>query len=301
MPEDENRNRADIVIYGNSTINRTNLGRWVEQMVNAAGRDLVHRFYNERGFMKGIKPTEQQIRNAVNDTEWMLEAFRRLKKFYWLTVPMQAQDIEEHPSPATHVAYVLREGIYLHCPPDNAISEMDQLRNIKDSEFCPHYGNVTYTNNVGERVTSDRPALIGEVYMMVLEKTGEDYSAGASVKVQHFGVPAKLSQNDRNTTPAKETSVRGIGESESRALLSTIGQEPVMEMLEQSSSPTIHGEVMRRILTEDRPTHIERIIDRKVFPFGYSRPVNLFKNIFSSRGMRFYYKPENVQGEDQSW
>lgn len=299
MPVDENGNRADVVVYGNSTINRTNLGRWQEQFINAAARDhLTHAFRRELGWNHQQRPTRQQVLSACNNTAWVEDAFARTLEFYHLVTPRQARAMDAHPHPRQHIEHILMDGVYLNIPPDNEISEANVLRRLKASRFCPHYGKITYTNNVGEVVTSDRPALIGEVYMMLLEKTGEDYSAGASVKVQHFGVPAKLSQQDRNSTPAKETSVRGIGESESRALLSTIGQEPVMEALEQSSSPRIHREVMRRIVTEERPMQIARVIDREKFPFGYSRPVNLNKNIFSCRGMKFVFKPENVQGEE---
>jgi hypothetical protein len=45
------------------------------------------------------------------------------------------------------------------------------------------------------------------------------------------------------------------------------------------------------ILTHPTPTNIERLVDRNKVPFGGSRPVNLFKHILASRGLRFFYKP----------
>lgn len=295
MPTDENGNRADVVIYGNSTISRTNLGRWFEQFFNAASRDLVQQFRRECGLDHLTQPTDVQTKQAVQNKEWVKGAFDRLIRYYRMTVPNQASDMEKHPHPEEHVRHVLKTGIYLNHPPDNPISEMDQLRAVMDSEFRPHYGKVKYHNNFGEVVTSESPALIGEIYFITLEKNGEDYSSAASVKVQHFGVPAKLSQHDRNTTPARQTSVRGMGESESRSWCSNIGSEPTMELMDQSNNPEAHRFGIHNILTHDTPTNIERLVDRNVVPFGGSRPVNLFKHILSCRGIRFYYKPEASQ------
>jgi hypothetical protein len=291
MPKDKNGNRADIVIYGISTINRTNLGRWFEQFTNAAFRDLVQRMRRECGLDHLRTPTSIEAQRAVSNKEWVSMAFNRLLRFYYMTVPRMAKTMEEHPNPAEHLKYILIDGGYLHHMADNPISEMDQVRNIMKSEFKPLYDKVTYYNNFGEEVESELPALIGDIYFITLEKNGEDYSAAASVKVQHFGVPAKLSQNDRNTTPARQTSVRGIGESESRSLCSTIGPEPTIEIMDQSNNPEAHRFGIMNILTHPTPTNIERLVDRNKVPFGGSRPVNLFKHILASRGLRLFYKP----------
>lgn len=292
MPVDENGNRADVIVYGNSTISRTNLGRWFEQFFNAAGRDLVQRMRRECGWDHLVTPTDMQTKQAVMNKEWSTMAFDRLLRYYRMTVPNQADDMMSHPQPDEHVRHVLKNGIYLNHPPNNPISEMDQLRSVMKSEFRPHHGKVKYYNNFGEEVVSDFPALIGEIYFITLEKNGEDYSAAASVKVQHFGVPAKLSQHDRNTTPARQTSVRGMGESESRSWCSNIGSVPTMELMDQSNNPAAHRFGIHNILTHDTPTNIDRLVDRNAVPFGGSRPVNLFKHILSCRGLKFYYKPE---------
>ncbi|MFO5795461.1 hypothetical protein, partial [Klebsiella pneumoniae] len=66
-------------------------------------------------------------------------------------------------------------------------------------------------------VTTKDNVLMGPLYMMLLEKIGEDWSAAASVKTQPFGLPSKLNNADRASTPGRETAIRSFGESETRS------------------------------------------------------------------------------------
>lgn len=293
MPTDENDNVADVVIYGNSTFNRTNMGRLMEHFFNAASRDLKQNLRLECGLPRHGQLPSALVKKSLNDQQFVDYAFNKLLKYYSLTVPNQYEDLKDHPDPTSHVRHVLEDNIYLNHPPNNPISPMDQMRNIMKSEFVPHYGKVTYVNNIGEKVVSDDNMLIAPLYMIVLEKNGEDYSACASTRTQHFGVPAKLAQSDRNTTPAKESSVRGMGESESRSWCSNVGPEPTMEIMDLSNNPESHKFAVRNILTHQTPTNIDRLVDRKLIPYGGSRPVNLVKHILACRGLVHYYKNES--------
>lgn len=293
MPHDENGNRADVAVYGVSTFNRMNGGRFFEQYFNAANRDLAQKLRVEAGLDRHLPPTSHELEMAVTkDPTWTKNAFDRLIEYYGMTVPNQAEDLRGHPVPEQHVYHVLKDGIYLNHPPDNPISPMDQVRAVMKSPYCPHYGKVTYRNSEGGFETSKSNMLIGALYMIPLEKTGDDWSAGASVKTQHFGVPAKMNQHDRNTSPAKETAVRGLGEAETRSWNTTVGPGPTMELMDQSSNPRAHRFGIHNILTHRTPTHIDRLVDRKVVPYGGSKPVNLVDNILGGRGIKLVYRPD---------
>ena len=293
MPTDSRGNVADVIIYGNSTFNRTNMGRFMEHFFNASSRDLAQRLREEKGLPRHGPLLSIQTKKAVADKEWTAHAFGKVLEYYKMTVPRQYEDMLNHPDPASHIRHILEDNIYLNHSTDNPISPMDQMRNIMNSEFIPHYDTVTYTNNKGERVQSDDKMLISPIYMIVLEKNGEDYSACASTRTQHFGVPAKLAQSDRNTTPAKESSVRGMGESESRSWVSNVGAEPTMEIMDLSNNPQSHKFGVRNIITHETPTNIDRLVDREKIPYGGSRPVNLVKHILACRGLIPYYKNES--------
>lgn len=128
---------------------------------------------------------------------------------------------------------------------------------------------------------------------MPLEKIGEDRSAVASVEVQGFGLPSKLSKNDRATTPIRESAIRSYGESETRSYISTCGPEATTELLDQTNNPEAHQEVIRSILLAPKPTAIARAVCRKKVPYGGSRPAQLFAHLLKTRGLRLVYAKSN--------
>lgn len=293
MPIDRNGNRADILIYGMSTINRTNVGRLYEQFFNAASRDLLHRLRKEVGLDPHLTPTAYQVKVATQDPEWLSYAHNELLEFYSLLSPPHYDIMKDHPSPEKHVGEILTNGMYIYHPPGNLKSPLDAVRDVQASRFAVNIGPVTYTNAVGEEVVTDHPVMIGQLYILMLEKTGEDWSAAASVKVQHYGVPAKLNQFDRHTSPARQTAVRGLGESETRSWGCTVGPVATVDMLDQSNNPNTHRNVIENIMQANKPTDIERVVDRKKVPLGGSRPVNFVNHIMACRGIKFTYVPDH--------
>lgn len=215
--------------------------------------------------------------------------------YYGIVAPLQREMMVNDPDHHSHVASVLRDGIYLYIPPDNPVNNLEMAKQLQRSEFCPHYGPVTYTDNAGRRVTTNGPVLIGSMYMILLEKTGEDWSSVASVKTQHFGVPAKLNNYDKQTSPGRQAPVRGLGESETRSFISTVGPEGTMELLDQSNNPETHREVTRSILKADHPSNIEHVVDRRKVPFGGSRPVGFVNHLLACRGLKFTHRPDTAE------
>jgi len=294
MPIDENGNRADVVIYGGSTVKRMNFGRMYEQFINAASRDLTHRLRKACGLEPHLPPTAYQLTQLKGEQciEWCWE---RLMAYYGIVAPLQLEMMKNDSDHHRHVASVLKDGIYLYIPPDNPVNNLAMAKALRDSEFCPHYGLVTYTDNAGHRVNTSGPVLIGSLYMILLEKTGEDWSSVASVKTQHFGVPAKLNNYDKQTSPGRQAPVRGLGESETRSFISTVGPEGTMELLDQSNNPETHREVTRSILQAKYPSNIEQVVDRKKVPFGGSRPVGFVNHLLACRGLKFVNGPDSAE------
>jgi hypothetical protein len=135
--------------------------------------------------------------------------------------------------------------------------------------------------------------------MIELEKTGEDWSGVASVKTNHFGVPAKLNNYDKQTAPGRQAPVRALGESETRSYISTVGPEATMEMLDQSNNHAAHRNAVENILKAPKPTNIQKVVDRKKVPFGGSRPVSLVHHVLNCRGLRFVYRPDHSIGDNK--
>jgi hypothetical protein len=296
MPKDERGNIVDVLIYGNSTFNRMNMGRFYEQFFNAAGRDITQNLREELGLDRHERPTLSTIENSPGFTPEFVEwAFAKCLRFYQILSPGQYKLMLKHPNPTEHVTSIIRDGVYLWLPTNNPVNYRKAAVEIRDGEFCPFKGPVTYRDPEGKWTTTEKEVLIGGIHLMMLEKTGEEWSAAASVKVQHFGVPAKLNQHDRNTSPGRQQAVRGLGESETRSYVCTVGSMETMEFLDASNNPDSHRRATRSIIEADQPTNIPEAIPRDEIPYGGSRPVTMVQHVMECRGIRFVYQKESEE------
>ena len=298
MPMDENGNVADVIVYYGSRVKRLNLGSVYEHFMNATRRDLTHRLRQQAGLHPKLTPTSHQLLALRDQPELVESIWDQLMRFYSIGLPLQYEMLVNDPDHHRHVYSVLKDGLYLYSPPDNPVDDLQVCRELMSSEFCPHYGPVTYTDNAGRKVTTERPILIGSLYMLLLEKIAEDWSGVASVKTNHFGVASKLNNYDKQTSPGRQQSVRGLGESETRSYICTVGPEATTELLDQANNPDAHRVVTEAILKARYPTNIDRVVDRTKVPFGGSRPVGFVEHMLACRGIRFVYKPDTDKSDD---
>lgn len=306
MPVDQNGNRAEVIIYGSSTNRRSNFGRLYEHFTNAASRDLLCRLRAQCGFQTHTKPTLHQLMQLKSQPELIENIFATLMRYYQIVAPKQHALLVDDTDKYRHVAAVLKDGdfkkpgISLWTPPDNDVNLLDMTRTLVKGEFCPHYGPVTYKDTEGNTVTTANPILIADLYMIMLEKVGEDWSGVASVKTQHFGLPAKVTSADKSSTPGREQPVRTMGESETRSTICTVGPEATNELLDQTHNPASHCFAVENILTANRPTDIDVVVNRNKVPYGGSRSVALYQHLLECRGIRFRYlkdQPVIVKGK----
>ena len=167
-------------------------------------------------------------------------------------------------------------------------------------EYRQVYGPVTYLGDSGKVVTTLENIRIAPVYMILLEKIGDTWSAVSSGKIQHFGVLSQLTKNDKFNKPARNQAVRGAGEAEVRVFISYIGTKFVVEMMDRNNNPTTHKLIVNKILSADKPTNIDNLVDRKIHPFGGNKPVQLVNHILQVSGIKFKYSPhqpyiQNIQ------
>ncbi|MBE0438177.1 MAG: hypothetical protein IBX57_00225 [Gammaproteobacteria bacterium] len=268
MPVDRNGNRAEIIMDGDATIKRMNIGRLYEQWLNACSRDVTNR-----------------VRDMVeNDHKngWQ-QAYDYLLGYYEICSPRMRALFDKYPKPKQHVEEILKDGVYLWLPTDNPRDSMEAIKMLKDGPYAPTFGPVTYA----EGVVTDRNVLIGSLYIMLLEKTGSDWSGVSSAKLQHFGIPARVSNSDKYSSPGRNQPVRILGESEVRLLNSVIGSDTTVDMLDQSNSPTTHKYIVNKILRSDQPTNIDVMVDRKEVPLGNARSNLFVKHIMECGGVKF--------------
>lgn len=296
MPYDSDGNRAEIITDGNATVNRMNLGRKYEQYFNASSRDTHKKLCNLLNIdhNKIITFSEINIKNLLINlnTDTIDNAFTFLLNFYKILSPNIYQWhinglIKE--SKIEYLSYILKHGIYLYIPVNDLKLSKDKVLEIENSIYRPIYGPVNFNINGTIKQTTDN-CRIGSIYFLLLEKTGEEWSAVASSKIQHHGVLAGINKNDKHSRPAKEQAVRAAGDQETRIIGSyTLDNETLAELFDRNNNPSTHREIVQQILNADTCTNINTIIDRKQFPFGGSKPLQQAYHILFCSGVEFGY------------
>lgn len=273
MPTDATGNRADVITDDNTTIKRMNPSRTYEQYINASSR--ITAMHIEDGLMQGT-PVQQ--------------LWDYLYEFYRLVSPnmlphldaLCVTDLQKR----RHLETVSRQGMYRDQPTDNPVDYVDVIYTLSQKYPAP-YGPVKYRGRKGQMVTTKLPVLIGGMYMMLLEKTGNTWQAVASAKTQHYGIPAKINNTDKYTSPGRQQAVRIFGESEIRLIAAICGGDIVADILDQTNNPMIHRWITEAVLTAENPMAIERVVDRDKVPVGNGRTITLFKHIMECSGIRF--------------
>ena len=280
MPVDKDGNRADIIMDPNATISRMNLGRLYEQYFNAASRDVVKR----------IREVLQSSTVMTAPLVIIDQQFEYLTQYYSCYSSRMESWFRNNPiDKRQHLKKILNDGIYLYMPPDNE-KEVRGIVKELEQKFPQTYGPVTYIGNSGNRVTTKNPVRIGSLYIMLLEKTGDDWTAVSSGMLQHFGVLAPIPKSLRHAKPSRTQAIRAIGETEARIYASYVGPEITVDILDRNNSVTSHEAVVDSILESPYPTNINTAVDRKAVPLGNSRPLQIVKHILQCAGIQFYYK-----------
>lgn len=298
MPVDMDGNRAELIMDADSRIKRMNLGGLYEQYMNAASRDVSKRVREMLGLDRNLPdtaPDPRQRWDIINrqfadiPQEVIHQVFEYLLGYYQICSPRM---VEEALSPeyrgheAHHLKSICFDGVYLYLPTDNPPEPTEILRNIR-KYYPPTYGPVTY-----EGVTTVNPILIGSMYIMVLEKTGVDWSGVASAKLQHFGIPARVTNMDKYAAPGRGQPVRMLGEAEIRLFNATCGSDVSAELLDQSNNPGTHKAIVNAILKADKPTNIPEVVNREEVPLGNGRNLAYVNHILECAGIRFVRKDD---------
>lgn len=299
MPVDEQGNRAYILMDGGATVSRQNLGRLYEQGYNAASRDLTKEFCNLFGteypdihghklnMADRLRVTEAYKSN--NQAAWA--AWNRFRRF--ISVVSPKQDLfyghVESQGPekvAEHMISILEDGIYIYHPSNND-PELPDVVDIIEQEFMPHISPVTYRDDSGEFVTSIEPILIAQIYFILLEKTGDDWTAVSSGKLQNFGILSHINNQDKYSAPWRQQSIRAWGETETAIGVSYMGWEAMAELIDRNNNIAAHRMGVYSILRSRNPTNIPVLVDRAKIPYGNAKPLELVKHLAVCNGWQF--------------
>lgn len=290
---DEAGNRADMVMDGNSTVNRMNMGRLYEIYTKAAARDAA-KFIREK---IGIKQFDHHSQVKVeeifhSDRQLFDRCYAYLMGFYSIITPRMFKWLNDEATDQekiNHLASVVRTHIYLYIPLENEVEQTEVVKQLQ-IHYKPTYGPVTYVGNSGQKVTTVDPVRIGSMYIMLLEKTAEnDLSAVSSAKLQHFAVLSQLTKTDKYLQPTRNQPVKGVGESEERIIASYAGETAIAEMMDRNNTPVVHKEIVWNVLDAQKPTDIKSVVNRNQTPVGGSKPLNIVDHALLCAGVRFVF------------
>lgn len=297
MPVDEEGNVADVVMSGDATINRANPGRMYETYTNAAARDTHKRMSS----MLGVKPFDREVAlfNQISKLPeaTVQKAWDYLMGLYGIVSPEMIKWFitgQIAATPQEYLAEVIHRDLGLYVPTDNLPEAQDVVMAIENNPaYRPVYGPVSYVGNSGKRVTTINKVRIARLYIILLEKTGDDWSAVSSSKLQLFGVLSQITKNDKYSQPVRAQAVRVAGEGEVRILAANCGERFTAEILDINNNPLAHQAMVSGILSADKPGNIDQLVDRKLIPYGGHKGLQLFKHMCEVSGFQMVFAPHD--------
>lgn len=302
MPVDAQGNRAELIMDGDSITKRMNIGCLYEHYHNAVSRDVSKKVREITGFGYSTDPKTLPLPSRqVVDPALLTAAWNYLAPYYATVTPEMyglltgpKYHAKAGPDPyGQHVKQIVHDGVYLYMPPNNPIDPVETIVWL-EANYPPFRGPVTFFGPSGNWVTTKEDVMIAEAAILLLEKTGGDYSGVATAKLQHFGIPAKLTKLDARSSPVREQPVRVTGETEIMLINAVCGSAVVADLQDQSNNPAVHKAVVASIYNAPFPSHIAEVVDRTQFPEGNGRNLVFIRHILECSGAKFVYQPEDI-------
>lgn len=298
MPVDERGNRADMIMGPEARTNRMNIGGLYEHYINAASNQLAQDVREQLGVKKGTRAAAQVIQ-AIDHSE--PEKFKKVWDYvigyYRIVAPLQAYFYDSgrigKEGIYENLATIVNDMVYLFLPTDYCVDYFKAVSLI-EQHVKPHYGPVTYTGYSGRQVKTKKKVRIGAMYVMLLEKTADDWSAVASAKVQHFGFLAQIGKTDKYSEPLRQQPIKGVGETEGRILMAYCGARAMAEVMDRNNNPATHREMVFNVLNAEKPTDIDNIVDRNKYLLGKSKGIQMLHHLLACVGFGLEYASERT-------
>lgn len=299
MPRDARGNYLDAYMDDSSTSNRMNGVRLDEMVFNSCGETAV-----------------EEIRQAYEGEGNLDKAWNILREFVEYTSPLtvdamdkitdtrlKREDIEflllrDHELPLHQI-----NGIRLALPPDNPVDYIAAIPAL-DKRFPALRAPLWITNDDGTVTQTKYSTTTGKVYIFPLERQANKFSATASAKRQHHGIPVKPSKMARVAAPINDSPTRDKGEDETRGHAANMGGITMAESYDRSLNPYAHQQECRSVFASQNPARITNTVPRnedqidptvhrqKVIPITGGRVVEIRDHGLRCGGVKF------IQGED---
>lgn len=278
MPIDDYGNQVDLIMSENAMLRRTNFNRAMEHFLNAARRDVQ------------IRARELYADGQVE------EAYEMYIDFFNCINPRWAYSVEQTHSTKSKRLELLDEldvePLRVWVTTDNTLTPDQIIDNVMERHM-PNSSKLTVTTPDGNKERTINKFIVGEIYMIRLNKTGREFSAIAAAKYQAHGTIAKASSSERYRRPIRVKAIRVLGQSEWRHLAAYISERFPADIKDKSNNPAVQDEMIWNLLTAADPMNITEIIDRKKFPLGNTRDSVVNNHIMQCDGIAWTTNPDD--------
>ena len=143
---------------------------------------------------------------------------------------------------------------------------------------------VTYVNEFNESIRTKNPIMISSAYYLMLDKFGDDISSQSTPKLNIFGLPTSLSRDERAKNFFRAHCSRNMGATEGRLSINQMGAASTMRSLVLGNSPEMLETAVKRLIREDNPFTIERLVHPGEEKKNYS--LMFIKSILGDFGLK---------------
>jgi len=305
MPVDKDGNRAEVIADPSSTVSRLNIGRLYERFVNASSRKAKKLVIDEIKRITNKRKIDRDVVEELSGNE-LRTVFDILVRYYAIF----ANEMYEHYKNAKKandlefmreaVIEAVEKEVYVYYTVEDEKKAYEVSLDILDSEFAPVYDSVTYKKNNRTHKTKS-PVLIAPVYMMLLNKIGNDLLTCPSAKVNTFMLPISPSREEKDKSPHNNNPVKFTGETEIRIMASYAGREATAEIKSRGADIKTHKAVYKSILDADKPTDIKMCVDRRKYPYGKEMALQILDTIYNSVGMGLKFEEDKRRYIDPNY
>lgn len=190
-------------------------------------------------------------------------AFETLMTFYETGFPEFAETVrfalQTDEEKEGHVDDVCKRKISVH-----VISNTKQfginIINALRAKYSYKPQKAMFVNSLGELVETKNPILISYQDIMLLDKFGADMSAQCMPKSNLFGMPAKMNDSGKYSTPMKDSGNKNTGETEGQLEANQAGGQETVKHLSLAYSPENRAMATRRFIRAHDPFNINQIV-----------------------------------------
>jgi len=282
MPRDEFGNIADIAMDVKSTPARLNGGRLYDTYIKASMLK-VERLVKEKMKEYNYEDPHNIPDEIIKQIFTIPMGFVKLLKNNLYNIYHGVYTGNDYEAMRAVIITIVEDNFRIHLEVGEEKKTYLLVIDIYNSIYKPDKSKVTYVNN-GEVVVSDSPILISPMYFILLSKIADTLLTTSSAAVNHHGLPVVVNKNDKHNMPHKNNPVRALGETEKRILVNEGGRELAAELSDINASILSHRIVYESIITADKPTNIDRVIDRKKHPFGTERALEILNTLDKTVG-----------------